>query len=479
MKIIEKHPPKVLYIFMDFLCMSVCLGLTYIIYYNPNLWQLWLSKKPFGSLLYFPFWKDYVLVFSVQILTSLFAFSSWGLYRTSREWSYLEEAFVVIKAVLWTILPTAGIIFFVKAKIFSRWIFIVSFFAIPIALMSWRAIKRFVVRRMVAKGYNNIHVLIVGTGRAALYLYNEIQKYSYLGLDAVGFLSEENLSQNELPKDVLGGYQDFEKIVRRYYIDEVYITTLLSPEDFKQWFNLAERLGVSLKVVPDHLGVLLNDVKIHNIGFIPIFEYHSRAIHASELIIKRLFDIFVSAILSVILLPMGLLIALLIKLDSPGSIFYISTRCGRKGKPFQFIKFRTMAQNADELKERLSSLNEKDGPIFKIKDDPRITRFGKFLRRYSLDEIPQFWNVLTGQMSLVGPRPPLPEEVTRYEDWQMKRLDIRPGITCLWQISGRSDLTFNEWMRLDLFYIENWSFWLDIKILFQTVWIVIKGTGAY
>jgi lipopolysaccharide/colanic/teichoic acid biosynthesis glycosyltransferase len=194
---------------------------------------------------------------------------------------------------------------------------------------------------------------------------------------------------------------------------------------------------------------------------------------------KRALDVTGAAVALVLSSPLLALAALAIKLESPGPVFYRSTRIGRDGRPFTFLKLRSMIRDADRHRHQLTHLNECDGPVFKISRDPRMTRVGRFLRTTSIDEIPQFLNVLAGDMSLVGPRPPIPEEVAQYEPWQLRRLDVRPGITCLWQISGRSRIGFQEWMRLDLEYIKRRSFWLDLKILLRTIPAVLSREGAY
>ncbi len=194
---------------------------------------------------------------------------------------------------------------------------------------------------------------------------------------------------------------------------------------------------------------------------------------------KRLLDVMGSLVALVLTAPVLAFLALMIKLESPGPVLYRSTRIGRNGRPFTFFKLRSMVNGADRHRHHLTHLNEADGPVFKISNDPRVTRIGRLLRTTSLDEIPQFLNVLNGEMSLVGPRPPIPEEVAQYEPWQMRRLEVRPGITCLWQISGRSRIGFQEWMRLDLEYIKHQSLALDLKILLRTVPAVLSREGAY
>ncbi|MCS6949198.1 MAG: exopolysaccharide biosynthesis polyprenyl glycosylphosphotransferase [Armatimonadota bacterium] len=194
---------------------------------------------------------------------------------------------------------------------------------------------------------------------------------------------------------------------------------------------------------------------------------------------KRLLDVVVASVALVLFAPLMLLIAIAIKLDSPGPVLFKQTRIGKGGKPFCFIKFRSMVRNAEQMKRDLLPRNEvRGGPVFKMRNDPRVTRVGRFLRRYSLDELPQLLHVLRGEMSLVGPRPPLPSEVASYGEWEMRRLSVTPGLTCLWQISGRSDIGFREWVELDHIYIDTMSFWTDLKILIFTVPAVLSGRGA-
>jgi len=231
-------------------------------------------------------------------------------------------------------------------------------------------------------------------------------------------------------------------------------------------------------VVPIAFDRAVGEIFKFNIGYIPILEYcelgHNRMQYG-----KRLFDFFVSAAALLLLLPVFLVISILIKLDSPGPVFYFSTRYGRQGRVFKMWKFRSMVEDADARLNDLKKKNEVDGPIFKIRKDPRVTRVGKFLRKYSLDELPQIVNVLCGDMSMVGPRP-LPLDQVEQEDMkQLKRLEVRPGITGLWQVRGRSDLPFHRLIKWDTWYINNWSFGLDMNILFETIPVVLKGKGAY
>jgi lipopolysaccharide/colanic/teichoic acid biosynthesis glycosyltransferase len=197
------------------------------------------------------------------------------------------------------------------------------------------------------------------------------------------------------------------------------------------------------------------------------------------LVAKRIIDIVGASIGLVVALPTMILTAIAVRLESEGGVFFHHTRLGQGGKPFQFYKFRSMCQEAVTLKAALQGMNEVTGPVFKIRRDPRMTRIGRLIRKMSIDELPQLWHVLTGEMSLVGPRPPVPEEVLRYAPWMLERLSVKPGLTCIWQVTGRSDIGFDDWMRLDVEYVRRRSLWLDIKILLQTIPAVLTGRGAY
>lgn len=274
---------------------------------------------------------------------------------------------------------------------------------------------------------------------------------------------------------------EMEDILHENQVDEVIICASgneLSRLEFKEAFEICEREGVQIRINSDFLGKLTKKVTVDHIYGLSIISYLNTSHNEWSLYLKRLIDLFVSGVLLIILLPVFLLIALVVKLTSEGPVFYEWKVVGFNKKPFRSWKFRTMVVDADAQKEILMSQNEMKGPVFKIKDDPRITNVGKFLRKFSLDELPQLWSVFKGDMSLVGPRPVGPNELIRYESWHRRKLSIKPGITCLWQANGRNKISdFNEWVELDLDYIDHWSFWLDMKILAKTAWVVLRGTG--
>ncbi len=238
-------------------------------------------------------------------------------------------------------------------------------------------------------------------------------------------------------------------------------------------------MGVAAYAVPDLFHLTKNQMKVEELNGIPLLSTRELSIRGWNAVVKRGFDIVVGSAMSAVALLPALLLAAAIRLDTPGPVLYSQVRVGKNGRPFRCYKFRSMVHNADQLREQMALLNESSGPLFKIRKDPRLTRVGRFIRRYSLDELPQLINVLRGEMSLIGPRPNLPSEVEHYQDWMTKRLAVCPGLTGLWQVSGRSDLTFDEMVLLDIYYVENWTMGLDLNILLRSVPAVLQARGAY
>jgi exopolysaccharide biosynthesis polyprenyl glycosylphosphotransferase len=275
---------------------------------------------------------------------------------------------------------------------------------------------------------------------------------------------------------------ELESVIEREPVDEVFIT--LPREKYGPLIDtivrVCEEQGIIVRVCTDMFDLRIARWQVDELGGVPIVTIRSGPSDGWQLVAKKFIDICGSAVLLIALAPILAIVALLIKLDSPGPVFFIQQRVGLNKRRFKLFKFRTMTAGADQQQPMLETLNEAAGPVFKIKDDPRVTRIGRFLRRYSIDELPQLFNVLRGEMSLVGPRPLPVRDVERIDArWHKRRLSVKPGVTCLWQVNGRSDVNFNEWVRLDLEYIDKWSLQLDMKILLKTIPAVVKGSGAY
>ena len=336
------------------------------------------------------------------------------------------------------------------------------------------------LRILRRSGRNYRSVLVVGTGPRALALTETIQRHPEWGLRVVGYMDEgDEPIAAQIPRATVHKLVDFPTVLRDSVIDEV---ILACPRSLLPALGPAlaacSASGVPLTLMTDLFGDYLPPPRVKRFAYFEALSFapvhHSR----SHLVVKRVLDVVVAATGLVIAAPILAVAAAAIRLDSTGPIVFRQMRCGLYGRPFLMCKLRTMVNDAEARRQELLHLNEMDGPVFKIQADPRITRVGRWLRRFSLDEIPQLWNVLVGDMSLVGPRPPLPSEVVQYETAERRRLSMRPGLTCLWQINGRNHLEFDEWVKLDLQYIDGWSLASDLKILALTVPTVLRGTGA-
>ena len=376
----------------------------------------------------------------------------------------------IVKSVAWaTLLVYAGIRFSGFGTV-TLGMLISSAILNVAGMHCWREWRCRISRR--AAGQNAKNVLIVGAGTLGRQIAEDLGKWQHSRV-VKGFL-DQALSEAR----VLGPVENLAEVARAEFIDEVIVAFPHDPERAQAAIVEALRNHLDVTVVPDLYGYAASSSKVEHLGGVPLIPLHEEPIPEFGLAIKRAFDLLASLVLLPFLVPLLVAIALLIKMDSPGPVLYKGKRAGKKGREFLCFKFRTMREDADDSKERLRSQNQREGPIFKIADDPRITRWGRFLRRYSLDELPQIWNVLKGEMSLVGPRPHPLDDYQRYELEHLRRLDVMPGLTGLWQISARKDPSFQRNMSLDLEYIENWSVWMDLWILFKTTGVVLGGTGV-
>jgi exopolysaccharide biosynthesis polyprenyl glycosylphosphotransferase len=340
------------------------------------------------------------------------------------------------------------------------------------ALALWVWLEQRIMARHLERGDAVRNVVVVGAGTLGQAVAKHLQSHPRLGYRFCGFVDDQSYS------DVvtLGHIDGLENIVRSEFVDDVFVAAPGRIALVKRAIERAQALHCNVKVIPEAFD-LFQWAPFEYVGGLPVCSVHREPIPAFELALKRGIDLFVASLVSVFLLPAFATIAAAIKLDSPGPVLYRSYRIGKKGRKFVFLKFRTMVTNADALKSQYMGMNEREGPFFKLSHDPRVTRLGAWLRRYSLDELPQLWNVIMGDMSLVGPRPHPVDDFQRYSLEHRRRLDITPGISGLWQVTARTDPSFQKCMEFDLQYIENWSLWMDFTILLKTVPAVIKGSG--
>jgi exopolysaccharide biosynthesis polyprenyl glycosylphosphotransferase len=409
-------------------------------------------------------------------------FNRFGAYSYQRFTSLWSELIKVAKTTF------VGVCAFFALHYFFRFGYVARTYILIFTLINFlflaleKAALFFLARGLRKKGFNRKRILIVGSGDRTRNFIDNVNNNLGWGLDLIGIVkaSSEGLSPETAGIKVLGTYEDIEQLLHANIIDEVVICV---PVDqfgtIRKVMECCEREGVQIRIFSNFFGRLVKRVRVDQIYGMNIISLMDTQDDELKLYVKRFLDIVVSGVLLIILSPIMLIISIMIKATSKGPLLYQWDVIGLNKKPFRSWKFRTMVLHADQMKQELLGLNEMKGPVFKIRDDPRVTRIGKFLRKFSLDELPQLWSVFKGDMSLVGPRPAGPHELARYDSWHRRKLSVKPGITCLWQVQGRNKISdFDEWVRLDLEYIENWSLGLDLKILLRTALAVFKGTGS-
>lgn len=470
----ETNKIYLFYFLIDIILISVAFYLPYSLRFNYHLFQsLDLQQNAL------PNYKEYLFIFCTWGILIILSLNGKNLYCTDRSLGIIKESRLVLTSIVTVSLFIAAIIFFTQFKFFSRSLFGFSFILLSVFLTGWRIFKRVTLRYLIRHGFHNFNVLIVGTNEMTPLILEEISRNFFLGLKLVGILVKPQEKPSvDLP--ILGTLDHFEAVCKKYFIDEVFISSSTDADSLSKIVKSAKNMYLGIRVIPLNFEDAPLSLGICHIGIVPLLTYKEREFHPTEFFGKRAFDILVSAILLLIFSPLFAIISLLILFDDGKPIFYVQKRMGKKGEVFSFYKFRSMVKNAEELKINLLEKNEvKNGVIFKIKKDPRITRIGRILRMYSLDELPQLFNVLKGNMSLVGPRPFPVSETQKIDASYLTRLNIRPGVTGLAQIKGRSDLPFNHWMKWDLWYINNWTFGMDLKILWWTLSAVLSRKGAY
>jgi exopolysaccharide biosynthesis polyprenyl glycosylphosphotransferase len=417
-------------------------------------------------------------------LTAILLLTYWveGAYSSRRGRTWLDETHDLLRGTVTGTATMMIVVFLYPPFFYSRLIFGYAGLLIFAFLSLSRLLQGAIRERLRRRGIGVRRVLIVGAGEIGRTVMRNLMAQPDMGYEVVGFVDDApEKSHTDMGRlKALGDTANIPDVVVEHGIDEVIISLpWISHRKIMRVMAQCERQNVGVKLVPDMFQISITRVQLEVINGIPLIGVREPTISGWNRAVKRTIDVFVVALGLALLWPFLGLIALAIKLDSKGPVIFKQVRVGRDGAEFLLYKFRTMQEGAEEKRQHLSHRNEALGPIFKIREDPRCTKVGRFLRRSSLDELPQIYNVLRGEMSIIGPRPPLPTEVARYKPWQRRRLEVSPGITGLWQVSGRSDLTFDEMVLLDLFYIENWSLLLDLKIALRTVPTILLGTGAY
>ncbi|WP_020589309.1 sugar transferase [Desulfobacter curvatus] len=432
---------------------------------------------------------NYYLILTLIIISWYMAFKWMDVYMPYRAKPFWYFFTAIVKGSL------LGMIF-VSVAMYAMHIQGVSRLLMGIFLIlniSFLTLVRFIVfktlERLRTDGFNTRSVLIVGSKERAREVIRAIEKYKSSGYRVAGcFDVEDDLVGQAVENGhkVIGLVRDLEDYLRHNIVDElIFAMPLKIIKKGGRYLALAEGMGIKVRIIPDweihYLMYRPNIATIHFESFLGVYNMtlQTTPMNEGKILLKTIFDYLSALFLTLLLLPVFAAIAVAIKLTSEGPVFYTQERLGMNGRKFKFYKFRTMVNNADEIRKGLEDKNEMDGPVFKIKEDPRIIPgIGHFLRKTSLDELPQLFNVLRGEMCLVGPRPPIPKEVDEYSVWHRRRLSMKPGMTCLWQIApNRNDLSFDEWMKLDLKYIDTWSLFNDIKILFLTARAVVTRSG--
>ena len=444
------------------------------------------SFAPYGALL--------VFVVGIRLLS----FRYCDLYRVRGEFSFFDDGVRIFKATAIGSLLIVAVAFLYRggfefrAFSYARGVFVADFLFVLLIVGALRFFMRAVQMFVRSRQINLIPTLVVGRGPEASLFIREMRARPSLGYRVIGVVDTKSIDGQMKYEDVpvIGTLESLPEVIRDSGANEVIIADADVNADtlFEVMIRCGRRHGVEFRIAPSLFNCLPRKTEIDQIGVLPMIRLFREPLSNVARVLKRTFDLLVSALAILLLLPLWLLIALLIKLDSKGPVFYTQERVGMDGRLFLLYKFRTMTAGADPQLHREyqkafiagraeANLGDDSKPTYKLLTDPRITRIGKFLRRTSLDEVPQLFNVLSGDMSVVGPRPPIPYEVEAYELWHRKRLDMKPGVTGLWQVSGRNRLPFEEMVRLDLFYIENWSLLLDLKIILRTGFVMLGREG--
>src|SRR5688572_3225396 len=458
------------------------------------------ARSPDGSLRWSGQFAPYAALLPFIPLIRLLTLYYLDLYRLRGEFSFVEDGIRVFKATaIGTLLVVAAAFLYrggfdYRAFSYARMVFVFDFLIVLFSFQIIRMLMRGAQTFFRVRGINLIPTLVVGRGPEAAFCIKEMRERPSLGYRVVGAVDSRNdadvVAETYEGVPVVGDLTGLPDAIRLSGANEVIIADSHVPGDalFDVMMQCGRRRGIEFRIVPGLFNCLPSKTEVDQIGALPMIKLFREPLSDFARGVKRVSDILITSLALILLLPLWLLIALVIKIDSRGPIFYRQERVGMDGRIFLVYKFRTMRFNSDseihrEYQKKFiagnadANVGDDTEPAYKLRDDPRITRAGRLLRRFSLDEAPQLFNVLRGDMSVVGPRPPIPYEVEAYELWHRKRLDMKPGVTGLWQVSGRNRLSFEEMVKLDLFYIENWSLLFDMKIILRTVLVLVRGEG--
>lgn len=466
---------KALVVALDVILINLGFWLSYLIRYRLGI------PYPVEPAFFAPF-TPFIPYAAMLTLLCLITYQIDGLYEQRRGRRLLDELYRLANGTMTSIVISMALTFILQPLFYSRGMLILGG-AIIVGLLGLERVALYLVlaaRRR--RGIGVQRVLVVGAGEIGRAVMRTILGDPALGYSIVGYVDDDPAKAGgELGRiKGLGTLAQIAQVAVGERIDEVIVTLpWMYHRQIMQIVEECERRDLRVRVVPDVFQQRMHHVDVESLNGIPLIGPGPTEMKAGARLIKRLIDLTLTVLALPFLTLLFAVVALLIKLDSPGPVIFKHRRVGTEGREFFVYKFRSMIDGAENMQADLTHLNEADGPLFKIEDDPRLTRVGRFLRRASIDELPQLINVLKGEMSLVGPRPGTPEEVAQYESWQHRRLNAWPGITGLWQVSGRSDVPFAEMCLLDIYYIENWSLDLDIRILLQTIPHVLARKGAY
>ena len=467
-----KFPPLLIFI-IDAISVNISFVAAYYVRF-----ELLIEKLP-ASVPHIS--KFYGILILVTFLW-LALFKLLGLYDKRDITSAADEASSIFGATIVGTLLLLALLFLYRGFWFSRGVLLYAMLICSFLMILSRYLLSLLQKELYKRGIGVRRTLIVGAGEIGQGLALKIVNEKEIGYTAVAFLDDDQDKQGSKYHgiQVIGSTVNIKNKIRELHIDEVIVATSKLPQQkILDIVTECEYEGVEFKLVPGILEIIASRVSTDEIGGVPLLSIKEIRLQGFNALLKRAIDMIVSVSVLTVLSPLLVLVVLAIKIESKGPVLFSQTRVGKDGKIFKLFKFRSMIQGAELMFEDVVAKSGGDIIRFKAKDDPRITRIGKIIRKLSIDEVPQLINVLAGNMSLVGPRPPVPLEVERYSEWHKKRLRIRPGLTGLWQVSGRSELPFEDMVRLDIYYIENWSLWMDFRIVLRTIPTVLFGSGAY